>query len=145
MQGTRVSPLNVEIFRPAIRKPQYNILHKKTPGELGDGNYTVAFDVASASWLAFDFVGPDGNMRNGEGFYAHTITPSPVVRTIGRLASFHLPSRHCDLQIAQRLFPLSILEKRMDFKAIFGEVNNILFNNFKLDPSRCRGFMPSPC
>ena len=48
-------------------------------------------------------------------------------------------------QICQRLLSLSMLAKSMDFKAIFGEVHNILFNKFKLDPQRCRGFMLDGC
>eukprot|EP00904_Undaria_pinnatifida_P009492 jgi/Undpi1/5673/HiC_scaffold_2.g00947.m1 len=38
-----------------------------------------------------------------------------------------------------------MLAKSMDFKAIFGEVYNILFKKFDLDPSRCRGFMLDGC
>ena len=38
-----------------------------------------------------------------------------------------------------------MLANSMDFKAIFGEVHNILFNKFKLDTQRCRGFMLNGC
>lgn len=38
-----------------------------------------------------------------------------------------------------------MLAKSMDFKAIFGEVHDVLFNKFKLDPKRCRGFMLDGC
>ena len=37
------------------------------------------------------------------------------------------------------------LAKSMDFKAIFGEVHNVLFNKFKLDSQRCRAFMLDGC
>ena len=33
----------------------------------------------------------------------------------------------------------------MDFRAIFGEVHNVLFMKFKLDSTRCRGFMLDGC
>ena len=45
------------------------------------------------------------------------------------------------MQVYQRLQGLSMLSKSMDFKAVFGQVYNILFEKFPLDPSRCRGFM----
>ena len=49
------------------------------------------------------------------------------------------------LQICQRLLSLSMLAKSMNFKAIFGEVHNVLFNNFKLDSQRCRAFVLDGC
>lgn len=47
-------------------------------------------------------------------------------------------------QICQRLLSLSMLAKSMDFKDIFGEVNNVL-TRFGLDPARCVGFMLDGC
>ena len=38
-----------------------------------------------------------------------------------------------------------MLAKSMDFKAIFGEVCNVLFNKFKLNSQRCRAFMFDGC
>ncbi|CAB1111550.1 unnamed protein product [Ectocarpus sp. CCAP 1310/34] len=47
-------------------------------------------------------------------------------------------------EICQRLLSLSMLAKSMDFKDIFGEVNNVLAR-FGLDPARCVGFMLDGC
>ena len=38
-----------------------------------------------------------------------------------------------------------MLAKNMDYKDIFGEVHNVLFKTFDLDPARCRGFMLDGC
>ena len=48
-------------------------------------------------------------------------------------------------QICHRLLSLSMLAKSMDFKAIFGEVHNILFKKYRLEEARCIGFMLDGC
>ena len=48
-------------------------------------------------------------------------------------------------QICQGLLSLSMLAKSMDFKAIFGEVHNILFKKYRLQETRCIGFMLDGC
>ena len=50
------------------------------------------------------------------------------------------------VQVCQRLLSLSMLAKSiMHFRAIFEEVRNVLFMTFKLDSTRCRGFMLDGC
>ena len=48
-------------------------------------------------------------------------------------------------QICQQLLSLIMLAKSMDFKAIFGEVHNILFKKYRLEETRCIGFMLDGC
>ncbi|CAB1100668.1 unnamed protein product [Ectocarpus sp. CCAP 1310/34] len=50
-----------------------------------------------------------------------------------------------DGQICQRLLGLSMLANSMDYKAIFGELNKVVFMEYKLRPERCRGFMLDGC
>lgn len=48
-------------------------------------------------------------------------------------------------QITQRVLNLSMLSKSMDFKAIHGEVMKITVDEYKIDRSKCVGFMLDGC
>ena len=125
--------------------------------ELGDGYNAVVFDGTPYRCECFGvgirFIGPDGKVRNGGVFY---IALSPCNRRISyqntrhylimlAMIVFALVFLFPVAQICKRLLSLSMLAKSMDFKAIFGEVHNILFKKYRLEERRCIGFMLDGC
>ena len=139
--------------------------------ELGDGNYTVVFDGTPYRCECFGvgirFVGPDGKVRRNGGcsrvFYVLRPCSRRMTYVMLWFQAFANVSCHntrnylimLDMivfftlllfaQICQRLLSLSMLAKSMDFRAIFGEVHNILFKKFRLEETRCVGFMRDGC
>ncbi|CAN0341927.1 unnamed protein product, partial [Ectocarpus sp. 12 AP-2014] len=78
----------------------------------------------------------------GDSRYAITFDETPY-----RAACFGIGIRFVNKegQITQRVLNLSMLSKSMGFKAIHGEVMKITVDEYKIDRSKCVGFMLDGC